>query len=289
MMADMRHTSIYFKLTGRAFRENGAYVHTTTKALQALQYIFDRSYLALAGRKKITRSQFYLLAREFRQGSFISYIDIVAVSQSVLSLWEFTRLAFDLLKTVFSPMVREGESGPATYNSGPVINISGENATVIVNDVEKVVYPAVVVPIAEQALSGYRRLGRLLRSGEVDEVIIGEVDGYMVDARFKELAIVMRYHEAMMLEERSYILPGPIAVECEIFLFDKDKGVGRLRIFAGQPIPEGEYNFKVDERYKDAIIWSMSEKRVRFLCKQEIVFNPFAPERTKIVKLHLLH
>ncbi len=100
---DIVKKTLHLKMDGKAFK-NGIYVHTVIDSLNELQYILDRSYLALTDKKNLTpkeRTHFRLVAQSFEGGSFNSAIDIVvAVAPPVISLiaqigpeniWEYTK------------------------------------------------------------------------------------------------------------------------------------------------------------------------------------------------------
>ena len=70
---------LLFKLEGSAFHA-GFPLHTTIGALTDLQAIFDKTYLVLSGKQRISeaeRNTFQLISREFRKGSFEAYFTIL--------------------------------------------------------------------------------------------------------------------------------------------------------------------------------------------------------------------
>lgn len=285
--------TLHLKMDGKAFQK-GIYIHTVVDSLNELQFIIDRSYLALANKKNLTpkeRSHYRLVAQSFEKGSFLSAIDIVMATAPVVipvisqigpeNIWEYTKTTFEFLKLVFS-LNQEKKA----KNDDKTINITGDEVTTNVNYGNQTWnFNAPVLMLGESVLPSYKKLSQLIKSNDIDFLQLSSDE--------KESEIRLDQSDNRRFDVKPEILKTPIAIECEIFDINKDKGHGKLRVVKKQEIPSGEYNFVIAKSRKTKnkkleFVQSMLEEKVSVECWKEILFDPFSPECTKIIKLHLL-
>jgi len=92
-----------FKIDGPAFKE-GSPIHISVAALDNFQSVVDKSYLVLAGAKRMSakdREIFYLRETSFRQGSLLTNFEIVLTGIQLdlpfvshfgpQNFWEYTK------------------------------------------------------------------------------------------------------------------------------------------------------------------------------------------------------
>jgi len=285
--------TLHLKMDGKAFQK-GIYIHTVVDSLNELQFILDRSYLALADRKNLTpkeRTRYRLVAQSFEKGSFVSAIDIVLATAPVVlplisqigpeNIWEYTKTTFEFLKLVFS-LNQEKK----LRNDDKPINITGDEATTNVNYGEQTWnFNAPVLMLGESVLPSYKKLSQLIKLNDIEFLQLGSSE--------KEPEIRLDQNDSHRFDVKPEILKTPVAIECEIFDINKDKGHGKLRVVKKQGIPSGEYNFVIAKSRKTKnkkleFVQSMLEEKLIVECWKEILFDPFSPECTKIIKLHLL-
>ena len=297
----MRHNSnenkintLHLKLDGQAFRD-GVYLHTLTNSLNELQSIIDRSYLALVNKKILTpkeRLNYRLVAQDFKKGSFLSAIDIVIASTSLVSplilqvgpekIWEYTKTTFEFLKFMYSLNHEKN----AKKDELP-INVSGEGSSVVVNYGEQNFnFHAPVLLLGQSTLPSYKKIAQLMRRGELDVFQLGSDE--------REPEIYLDRNDSYLFDVKSKISKFPIMIKCEIFSFNKDTGKGKLRVRTTQEtIPYGEYRFSISKSRKAKnkkldYVQFMLETRVMVECFIETLFDPFSDSGIKIVQLHLL-
>ena len=273
---------IYFRFEGPAFVERGTYIHTAAQSLLAMQNIFDSTYLALRGKKKLsaaTRRNFVLVAEEIRQGSLEGHIEIFVAALPLLvqlggpkAVWEMTKATFDFLRTVFT-LIQEPKDARG-------ISIqTGDNSLVIMhNDGIVASYPLPVKDIASDALKkGYQEWASLFRRGEVERIQLGE--------SLTQSAIDITPELADRFYRRKFLAEESVALTVEIIGFDKKRGSGRLVVLPGQEIPAGEYSFVVPQQMErfEKVIRSMLKNRVSIICREEIVLEPLP----RIARLHV--
>lgn len=285
--------TLHLKMDGKAFQK-GIYIHTVVDSLNELQFILDRSYLALVDKKNLTpkeRTRYRLVAQSFEKGSFISAIDIVMATAPVVvplisqigpeNIWEYTKLTFEFLKLVFTLNQEKKTSG-----DDKPINITGDGTTTNVNYGNQTWnFNAPVLVLGESVLPSYKRLSQLIKFNDIEFLQLGSGE--------KEPEIRLERDGNLRFDVKPELLKSPIALECEIFDINKDNGRGKLRVMKKQGVPSGEYNFVIAKSRKTKnkrfeFVQSMLEEKVIVECWKEILFDPFSPECTKIVKLHLL-
>lgn len=285
--------TLHLKMDGKAFQK-GIYIHTVVDSLNELQFILDRSYLVLANKKNLTpkeRTHYRLVAQSFEKGSFISAIDIIIATAPIVipiisqigpeNIWEYTKTTFEFLKLVFS-LNQEKKA----KNDDKPINVTGDETTTIVNYGEQTWnFNAPVLILGENVLPSYKKLSQLIKTNDIESLQLGSGE--------KEPEIRLDQSDNHRFDVKPEILKAPITVECEIFDINKDKGQGKLRVVKKQGIPSGEYNFVIAKSRKTKnkkleFAQSLLEEKVIVECWKEILFDPFSPECTKILKLHLL-
>jgi len=271
-----------FKIDGPAL-ECGTPIHIAVTALDNFQSVLDKSYLVLSGGKRMAakdRQIFQLRAQNFRQGSFLTEFEI-ALSGIQLALpfissfgpqnlWDYTKDSFQLLKTVIGA-VQRGEAPHYEFkNDG--------NASVHVGN-ETHNYYGPVIQIAELSLPHYQNLAHLIDVQRLNEVSAGII-GQKAD-------IFIGENDRDAFDIPTRIEKETIAIQCEVFDFNKFKNTGKLSIFdETQDVPSGEYNFEIFGPQDNVeYIYSMLKPSVELFCLVEVAANPFGEE--KVHKLHV--
>lgn len=104
--------NLQFLMKGPIFNE-GLPIPITTKSLENVQSIFDKSYLVLANKTRMSaseRSSFYLKSNGVIRGSLSTDLGLVFTAAQVTlpiisnlgptGVWEYTVQAFELLKLI---------------------------------------------------------------------------------------------------------------------------------------------------------------------------------------------
>ncbi len=191
------------------------------------------------------------------------------------------KTTFEFLKLVFSL----NQEKKAKNDSSP-INITGDGTSTNVNYGQQTWnFNGPVLLLAENVLPSYKKLSHLIKSNDIDFLQLRSIEN--------ESEIRLDESDNRRFDVKPEILKIPLTIECEIFGLNKDTGHGKLRVATKQDIPKGEYNFVVAKSRKTKskkldYAQSMLEEKVIVECWKEILFDPFSPECTKIVKLHLL-
>src|SRR5258706_9734749 len=277
-------TTLYFKIDGKTLRD-GLELFTTVNALKEFQYVLDRSYLALSDGKNIRksdRSRYKLVAQSFDEGSFSSVVDIVLetavpliVHFGAANVWEYAKSAFELLQFLYALRKDVGNKNQ------PALTINGNGNNVIINSGEMTIsVEKPVFALAQQLRPSYMGIAKSIRQGELDYFQIG--------SKRENPEIRIDESNARMFDSSTEILRNPIKVECEIISFSKKTGSGKLFVFPNQEIPDDEYFFTIKKRDIESFSQYLQERKVIVECRQEILYDPFAPQHTRIVKLRLV-
>ena len=271
-----RPVEIVFEMDGPAF-EAGIPIHTMLSGFSEVQGILDKTYLVLAGRHRMTReerSRFFLRAHRIARSSFHSDIDIVfAVGQVALpfmgtlgpaGIWEYTKQSYEFLKLVFEALksgIQPQYSFTGHDNSTLTVNTGTINNT----------FHAPVFQIAQSSLTHYQALDKLINEDTVRHVSIGS----------RARPEIKHGIEAKgLFELPTEVDDKPVTISCEIFDFNKFDNVGRLSVFDGQAVPQGEYRFAViGDQDVVHFIEAMLRAQVTVTCLRETAVNPFSLSR----------
>lgn len=275
--------TLYFRMDGKAL-SNGLELFTTVNALKEFQYLIDRSYLALSDGKNIRKSdreKYRLVAKSLDEGSLSSIVKIVLDAAlpliahfGAVNIWEYTKQAFELLKFLYSMRKDLGGKGQ------PVLTINGNGNNFIINNGEiNITVDKQVFALAKQVSPSYMTIARLVRQRELDYFQIGSQPA--------NPEIRIDRSNADIFDTKTTVLRHTTTVECELLGFSKKTLSGKLYVFPNQIIPEGEYLFSAKRQDADNVMQYLRENEVIVECFQEISFDPFAPQHTKIVKLRL--
>ena len=262
-----------FKLEGPIFKE-GVPIHVAIKAWDNFQAIIDRTYLVATDSQRIgtkEREKYYLKATTFQHSSFLTNFEIfLAGTQLALpfigalgpqNLWQYTKDTFHFLKLICTH--KEDSQN---------INIDvqdSQNTYVQVGDVQHH-YHGPVFQIAEKSLSKYQDLAHMLDEGKIESISAG-------DKHKPEM--VLSLNDKNIFDFPTKIEEEPIEVKCEIFTFNKFSNVGKLRIFDGQAIPKGDYNFSIFGNQDNVnYIYSMLKPLVTIKCLLEFAASPLGAE-----------
>lgn len=284
LIIDNPHTpvSLQFLMNGPIF-DQGLPIPITTKSLENLQSIFDKTYLVLANKNRMSateRSLFYLKSSGIRQGSLDTDIGLIfTAAQATLpvisnlgpsGVWEYTVQAYELLKTVFSAK-QEGAQVRIEKIQDSIVMINTGNQTFEFN--------GATLAIASSVAPNYESFAKLLSEEKVTNINLGEV------AKLPKISLGL--HDKKLFDLPSEINEFQHEVHCEIFEFDKYEGTGRLSVFNSQSIATGDYRFEVMTRHNmNEYIEAMLHKHIRISCLEEIVDHPI--QGRKIISLKVL-
>lgn len=277
-----RAVQIDLYMDGAAF-ERGIPVHLLLQGFETSQTIFDRAYLVLAGRTRLTaeeRQRFYLLTKGVRHSSLDSWMDLVLTGVQTsfpilgalgpAGIWEYSNQAYELLKFAYEA-VKNGEQ-PTYQNNG--------DGTLSVNNGTQInVYNGPVYNIAKASQRVYVDMAKNVTGGAITSFSLTEKTG--------DAAIRIAQNEAAFFDIPSVIDLQPIELDCEIFDFNKFEDAGKLRVFDGQVLPMKDYRFSVVGNQADqTYIEAMLRRNVKVTCLREVIVDPLAQE--KIVRLQVL-
>lgn len=263
--------------------EEGLPIPLTIKTLEAVQGIFDRAYLELALKRKMSaqeRSLFFLRSNGIQRGSLFTELGLAfSAAQPLLpfvsnlgphGVWEYTKQTFDFLKLVFG---QKKEGAPVT------VTLNGDGSTVNVNTGSQTfTFNGPVFNIANSSLPHYEFLANQLAPTKVTDFRLGESGAQDIhfDLRDEHL-----FDLPTKIEERQHRVRG------EIFEFDKYSGTGRLSVFDNQDVRKGEYRFSVIGKQKlSEYIEAMLRQAVEVICLEETVDHPLGGRR--VVALQVL-
>ncbi|MEO7838052.1 MAG: hypothetical protein ABIU06_01745 [Anaerolineales bacterium] len=212
-----KQMTLYFKMDGKAL-SNGLELFTTVNALKELQYVLDRSYLALSDGKNIRktdREKYRLVAKSLDEGSLSSIVRIILDSALPLvahfgapTIWELTKQAFELLKFLYS--VRKDFN----VKNQPVLTINGNGNNFIINNGEmNITVDKQVFALAKQVSPSYMTVARLVRQHELDYFQIG--------SRKEDPEIRIDKSNAGIFDTKTTVLRNITTIQCELVGFSK--------------------------------------------------------------------
>lgn len=279
---------VIFKMEGPAFVE-GLPLHIISESLEAVQSIIDKAYLVPQGRERISyedRKEFFIRSYGISQGSLIAELEIVLnLTAPVLPListispstiWDYAKLSFQFLKLIFQA-TKEGKT--------PRFDIkNNKEVTVHIGD-NHYHFNGPVFEIGKASVSSYRKLTEQLGEKSVNNIELSK----KVDK--KDSAFKMGIADKEIFEIEGKFEKEQIALDCEIFDFNKYENRGRLRVLPGQSVAEGKYSFVV-EGHQDNInyIQSMLKPKVELKCIKEMRDDPFSGKViSKLVVLSIIN
>lgn len=267
-------------MNGKNFDE-GLPIDIVSNSLSGLQSVFDGSYKAITGKSKITkkdRTNFRLLATEFKHGSFISNFDLVITgvqmglpfvsALSINEFWSHTKNAYDFLKALYTVA---HDSKPTKLENGEhyrnSITNNSDGSITINNGGEHTTYNAPVVTVGKLIINGVRDLDDQLDKDKIEQIEIGKNDtSSKITLHSSQKGL---FKAPVLLNEESQILDG------EIYDFNKYEKEGRIKIFKNQLIDKDTYKFKViGGQDVDTYILSMTETKVKIRCLIEYLYDP---------------
>jgi len=276
--------TVHFNMEGPILEENIP-LDIALVALNNLQSILDKSYLALSEVQRITkksRGEFKITFTEIRKGSIDADLDLivaaVVVAQQTMpfltalnakTIWDLTRQSFEYLKFVLES-VSKGKVPTYNQNSdGMLVVNNGDGNTTIINHN--------TYNVGKETFSDYQNIAKLTNRG-VDRILIDKKD---------QSGIEINKSNSAIFSPKTQVSEKQIELSCEIFDFNKHKMGGKIAVPAGQPIPEGDYNFElIGDQGMGPYIESMLKTRVKILCLQERSPNPFGG--TDILRLQVI-
>jgi len=275
--------NLQFLMSGPIFNE-GLPIPITTKSLENLQSIFDKSYLVLANKTRMSpseRSSFYLKSNGVIKGSLSTDFGLVFTAAQVTlpiisnlgptGVWEYTVQAFELLKLIFEAK-KDGERIEINHTSdGSLVNVN--------TGTQNITFNGPVLAIASAALPNYEFFSKLLSDEKVTSISLGK-------AARPEIHLDVKDHK--LFELPSEISEERHELNCEIFEFDKYEGAGSLSVFDEQSITKGEYRFDViGQQNMNDYIEAMLRRHVKVVCLEEVVDHPIVGR--KIISLKVVN
>ena len=275
--------NLQFLMNGPIFNE-GLPIPITTKSLENLQSIFDKSYLVLANKTRMSpseRSSFYLKSNGVIKGSLSTDLGLVFTAAQVTlpiisnlgptGVWEYTVQAFELLKLIFEAK-KDGERIEINHTSdGSLVNVN--------TGTQNITFNGPVLAIASAALPNYEFFSKLLSDEKVTSISLGK-------AARPEIHLDVKDHK--LFELPSEISEERHELNCEIFEFDKYEGAGSLSVFDEQSVTKGEYRFDViGQQNMNDYIEAMLRRHVKVVCLEEVVDHPIVGR--KIISLKVVN
>lgn len=269
-----------FKLEGPIFQE-GVPIHVAIKAWDNFQAILDRTYLVATDSQRIgakEREKYYLKATTFEHSSFLTNFEIFLAGTQLAfpflgtlgpqNLWQYTKDTFHFLKLICTHKEDSQNIKIDVQDS--------QNTFVQIGDAHHH-YHGPVFQIAEKSLPKYQDLAHMLDKGKIESISAG--DKYKPE-------MVLKLDDKNIFDFPTKVEEEPIEVKCEIFTFNKFSNVGKLRIFDGQLIPKGDYNFSIFGNQDNVnYIYSMLKPLVTIKCLLEFAISPLGAEL--IAHLHI--
>jgi len=272
-----------FKICGPAL-DDGVPIHIAVAALDNFQAVVDKSYLVLAGAKRMSakdREIFQLRAKTFERGSLLTQFEIALSGMQLTlpfissfgpqNLWDYTRDAFSFLTNVCGA-VQNNEKPTYTFSNDGDVNVQ------IGDTVHH--YNGPVIQIGELALPSYQKLAHLIEPQRLSEISAKPSDQKVPD-------LYIGPNDRNKFDIPTRIEKETRAIDCEIYDFNKYKNAGRLSIKQpGQALAQGDYAFEIfGSQDHVEYIYSMLKPQVRLYCLVEMESNPFGED--KVYKLHV--
>lgn len=277
-----KKVDIEFEMKGDVFK-NGLPLPITIKSLTAVQNIFDKSYLELSFKNKLSfvdRKEFYLQSQGINRGSLIATLGLVysAVQPGLPvitnlgpnGVWEYAKETFSFLKLVYE-QIKKGEKA--------VITVDENSGLALVNTgTQTITFNAPVINIASNSLPSYEILNKMLLPKYVEEIRLGE-NG--------QSPIYLNLDDAHLFDLPSVIDKSPQSIHGEFYEFDKFNKRGRIFVSPSQDIDVGSYKFQVvgNQNLLD-YIEALKGKHVVITCLKETVDHPLGG--VKVVSLQVL-
>lgn len=270
-----------FRMEGPIF-SNGMPLPLALSSLQEVQAIFDKTYLVIAGGKKVTkkdRDQFYLKTFNINHGSLETDLQIVyEVAQYTIptiaaytpnDIWNLTQQGWGYLKFIYS-LAAKGERPMYQARDDGTINVfNGDNVRI---------YNAPVLKVGELSVNHWRALNHKLKKGQVDTYKMGTGVNPEIELSSSDKTI---------FDNPTHIDKVPVAVSCDIYDFNKRNNVGKLTVTDSVDIPEGDYAFKVvGDQDRIEYISSMAKPEVQAVVVKEVSIDPLG--ETRIKRLHII-
>lgn len=273
---------ITYKLEGIAF-DNGVSIYELNIALNEFQKIIEKSYLTITDQQRMTkeeREKIKLVSRKFKEGSFISELEIILENVqmtlpflTVISpnqLWSLTTETYRFLKLIYKAK---------TKNKGININIGDNNDILKVNiGTKNYTFNNYVLPNAKKSLIHYDKLVSL-----IDDNVLDKLEAIDHD---KQNSIKFDKNDKNLFDVPKQKEEKPISIKGEIYKFDKYKNAGKIKVKENHIIPEGNYSFSLDEKVKMSnIINSMSKEQIVMKVIAEYIEDPLEGKKISHFKL----
>lgn len=274
---------ITFKMDGPILEESIP-LYLLTPALENVQSLIDKTYLTLSGKKRLSKNErkhFQLRTNGINKGSANSVLELFMIGTQIAlplyynmgadGIWKYTQSAFEFLKIVLKAR-NNGEIPRYEFRGNENSNLDVHIGDNTYN------FNAPVYFIGKSSLSNYQKLSEPIDEG---------VDFLELKSSGKP-DIVLASEEKKLFSIKSIISEQPEQLTCEIFDFNKFDNIGKLYVFEGQSIPEGNYRFSViGNQDTAAFIEAMLKRNVTITCLLEISDDPF--EMEKVVALQIIN
>lgn len=290
-----RDKNLTFFMKGEAFNY-GFDLYQTVDTLQNLQNIFDKAYLTISNKSKMTekdRAIYKVKATEIRQGSFIAdltiYVcDAVQLVMPILAhysptfLWDVTKEGFKYLKTV----LQANKSGKTVSisnegNDTLIINISGNNNCSIAIDRNSHYF-------ASKSFEYFQNIARKVDGKEVEAIEV-------IDYQNQDDSIILTKNEKEIFTLETRQEEVPIKLRGVIFRVDTHKFSGKMVITQCDDFSLKAKEINYELQFFDDIgkCCAAIDTEAEFVAYKRISFDPIKlvdeVKSLKIISINLLN
>lgn len=275
----MNITTVKFKMDGPKLQETIP-LRELIIALTEFQNIIDKSYLCTINSRRLhnkDRKNYDIVATDFKKGSLSAEFQILTASivqalpnvpfDTYKNVWEIAKGSYDLLKAI----AEKRSSGVE-----PVINITGNvHAPIIIGN--NINISETVFNAADRTERNFKKLTKIINPGEID---------YIQSFDTGENGFKLTYKDKALFNPKTTLDKEVHSIECDIFKYDKESRIGRMRVFEGQSIPSREYQFQpILSRDGYLFIQAMAQESVRVNVMKEIEIHTTGVERISALRV----
>lgn len=207
---------------------------------QEFHYVVDKSYMSLHGIQKMTqqhRDNYNIVATKFESGSFITTLDFMVGATAIVlpgmptlspnDIWNLTKLSYDYLKQIFI-MKNDGLEPNIILESSP-------NSPIFIGHNNKIHVDNRVFIAADKSEPHFKKIASTIKHGKVEEITALDIDN--------KGFILTEYEKKLFNPEKVYD-EAIFNIKANIYRYDKESNVGRLKTYGNDFLPGGDYKFK---------------------------------------------
>jgi hypothetical protein len=265
---------------------NKVNLYELTNCFDEFHSILDKTYGVIMGyqrRSRTHRENFQVIVSDFSEGFSLITLEIVITGAPELpalgftnpiTIWEFTKGSFNLLKTVYSSMKNGENPIIQTSKSGEVSVVVGSNKVLKFEHKQ-------ILDIAIRSKRYYKNLALNLRENGIRKIEVTPLGATSTSS------ISLDYTDKVLFNLESKPKDTPIIFRADIYDFNKEDNTGRLRVLKGQNINDGEYDFSIyGKQEANKYIEAMLEKSVYVKALEVVEDDPF--EGIKLVGFQVI-